>query len=120
VYTVDISHKGTLLGNNPQAYSLVITGISATTLSNDAFEKIDISFWPNPVQDRLNITSSEINFSDNASVSIYDLTGREVVKKDNFENSKNLNIDLSPLSKGLYILKLKDGQRSIKKRILKE
>ena len=122
-YTIVINHKDVLAlqdGSRRQDFSLIISDFDQVSLSNMDFPSQSISFWPNPVKDRLNITSSEVNFSDKLTISLFDMLGREVIKKDNFGNNQNLNIDLSSLSKGLYILKLQDGQRSIQKRILKE
>lgn len=118
-YTIEISHKGALVNEN-QKYSLVVTGISATTLGLEDFDSNSITFWPNPVKNQLNISSSEINFSTDVQVSVFDMLGREVITKKNFNSPSNLSLDTSILSKGIYILNLTDGSRSIQKRIIKE
>lgn len=119
-YTLTVSHKNTLV-NDSQDFSIIVTGITNYgTLSNSSFEIKSISFWPNPVKTNLNITSSEINFSKDVQVAVYDIVGREVMRLDDFESTNNLNIDMSSLSRGIYILNLNDGSRSLQKRIIKE
>lgn len=123
VFDINITHKGELKMRNDeqkQVYSLIILNGIEQTLSNESFSTTEITFWPNPVKNQLNISSSEINFSNNAEVSVYDMVGREVMRSKDFNSTSNLSIDMSSLSKGIYILKLTDGKQSIQKRILKE
>ena len=117
-YTIEISHKGNLEEN--QDYSIVATGISATTLNLTDFNPQSISFWPNPVKDNLNNSSKDFGFSNDISVSIYDITGREILRVSDFNNPNTLSVDVSSLSNGVYIVNLTDGQHSIQSRIIKE
>lgn len=122
-YKVVINYKNELNlkeGERTQDFSLVITNLNQVSLSNQDFNINSISFWPNPVKNSLNISSTEINFSSSAEISIYDMIGREVVGLKNFSSTTNLSVDMSSLSKGIYILKLTDGAQSIQKRIIKE
>ncbi|WP_176752659.1 S8 family serine peptidase [Psychroflexus sediminis] len=118
-YKIEISFKD-ILKNDVQEFSLIIQSSDILTLSNQSFNTKSITFWPNPVKNRLNISSSEISFSNDAQVSVYDMLGREVMNVKGFNSTTNLSIDMSSLSKGLYILKLVDANRSIQKRIIKE
>jgi hypothetical protein len=62
-------------------------------MSNESNFKI----YPNPVDDVLNIKSTnDINST------IYDITGKKVLES----NSKNINLE--KLTKGIYIIKIKD------------
>lgn len=48
------------------------------------------------------------------------MTSREVMNFKDFNSTTNLSVDVSSLTKGIYILKLTDGAQSIQKRIIKE
>lgn len=119
IYTIEVTYKNELK-DDLQEFSLIIDTVEAITLSNQDFNLNSITFWPNPVKNQLNISSSEINFSNNAEVSVYDMVGSGVMRSKDFNSTSNLSIDMSSLSKGIYILKLTDGKQSIQKRILKE
>ncbi|WP_019039479.1 S8 family serine peptidase [Psychroflexus tropicus] len=118
-FDISITHKGDL-DDGEQVYSLIVLNGDEETLSNANFDETPIAFWPNPVKNKLNISSSEINFSKDLQVSIYDLTGRKLIDLNDLESTSNLTIDVSTLSRGLYILSLTDGNQSIQKRIIKE
>ena len=90
------------------------------TLSNTNFESNSISFWPNPVDNNLNITAKDFGFSNDVSVSIYDILGREILRVSDFNNPNTLSVDVSSLSKGVYIVNLTDGEQTINRRIIKE
>ena len=79
-----------------------------------------ISFWPNPVNNNLNITAKDFGFSNDVSVSIYDMMGKEILKVSDFGDPNALSVDVSSLSNGVYIVNLTDGQQTINKRIIKE
>jgi hypothetical protein len=79
-----------------------------------------ISFWPNPVNNNLNITAKDFGFSNDVSVSIYDMMGKEILKVSDFNDPNALSVDVSSLSNGVYIVNLTDGQQTINKRIIKE
>lgn len=74
-------------------------------LNNDTFtNNKNVSIYPNPVKDNLNINIKD--FSGEVSIKIIDINGREVFKKNinNFITSNTL--DLSSFSSGIYVLKL--------------
>lgn len=74
-------------------------------LNNETFiNNKNVSMYPNPVKDNLNINIKD--FSGDILVKIMDVNGREVFNKDfnNFNISKEL--DLSSFSSGIYFLKL--------------
>lgn len=71
----------------------------------------DLTIYPNPVQHELNIkTTKKIN-----QIEIYSLTGQKIL------TSTKTNIEVSKLSKGIYILKVitDDGQQLTQKFIKK-
>ncbi len=85
----------------------------AETLDNEAGEIYSI--YPNPVKDRLNISLKGI--SGEVSLSVYDLQGRLVHKQ--MLNSIDSHINVSDLSKGVYIISLDEEKMPINKRFVK-
>jgi len=94
------------LNDAGSAYIFTSTDL-ATNESN--LPKKDVKIYPNPAKDFINITSKQqIN-----SVEILDQSGKRI------SESKELKINVSNLSKGIYILKIKfsNGSSSIQKLI---
>lgn len=116
-YTVTISHKGTLV-NLEQNYSLILTG--GTLLGTASFSKENLSVWPNPVNNTLNIALKNTSGPSAYTMELYDLQGRSVMtKKFDAVGQQNQQIDTSNLQPGMYILKLTNGATSISKKIIK-
>jgi hypothetical protein len=84
------------------------------TLSTQDFKFENLKYFPNPVQDRLYFSNS--NLID--VVSIEDLTGKTILSKN--VNALQSDVDLSSVSKGIYFAKIKsqDAEKIIK--IIKE
>ncbi|QAA83274.1 T9SS type A sorting domain-containing protein [Aequorivita sp. H23M31] len=82
-----------------------VMGIESTLLK-------DVSIYPNPAQDILNISNAETS-----NIAIYDMLGRMIISKDNIEMNEQLNI--SNLSEGAYFVKIsKEGNVTTKKFIV--
>ncbi|MBC7524566.1 MAG: T9SS type A sorting domain-containing protein [Flavobacterium sp.] len=78
-------------------FTLKLTSVG---LSNTSFNSDNFNLYPNPVKDILNLSSEKtIN-----SVKVFNLLGQEVAVK-NFD-SNQVQIDLSSLSSGTYLLKI--------------
>ncbi|MGE0567663.1 MAG: reprolysin-like metallopeptidase [Bacteroidia bacterium] len=79
-----------------------------------------IRIYPNPSSGTIKLISKNLNASNNSQINIYNLLGQ---KMKTFElgsiNSVNEDLDLSVLSKGVYLLELKNGKdKSISRLIL--
>lgn len=117
-YTVTVSHKGTLI-NFSQNYSLIVTG--GSILGTESFLKANLSVWPNPIENTLNIALQNTNGASKYGVQIYDLQGRTVLQTNlDTSKGKNQKIDMSKLATGMYILKLSNENQSITKKIIKK
>lgn len=69
-------------------------------LGNEEFKLSDLNFYPNPVKDILNI-----NYRNNINnITVYNLLGQELISKP--VSSNNVNIDLSNLTNGSYLVKI--------------
>ena len=88
--------------------AVAIVDISFTTGIRENFNS-QISVYPNPVQDQLNIQISASNFQ----VTINDLQGRTVL----VGNSKTLSIESLP--KGVYFIVVTTDSKSFSKKIIK-
>jgi hypothetical protein len=102
--------------NNADAVSIddvIVQG----TLSLDDFVSSKFSISPNPVKAMLAVSNTE-NISINA-ISIADLNGR-VIKEVKYNNISNLQVDLSDLSSGMYIMNINSDQGIASKKIVKE
>ena len=86
-YTLIVTHKGTLEGDNPfvggnQNFGLVISGANfQSSLGISSFDDANnLMIWPNPANDILNY--SFISSTDsNAIINLYDSQGRLVYEK---------------------------------------
>lgn len=81
-----------------------------SNLSTENTEYTNLKFYPNPVKDLLNI---ETNAFENANIEIYSMSGQLIksIKSD----SQHIQIDVSKLSSGTYILKIdNNSQKFIK------
>jgi len=86
-------------------------------------EELGLKLFPNPVVDEISISfipSKDLNNS--YRIEIYNVTG-EVVLSYNEEiiqpEEQSLKLDLSSLTKGMYVIKLIDGSRSISQKFVK-
>jgi uncharacterized repeat protein (TIGR01451 family) len=70
------------------------------TLSTTDFNFTTISMYPNPTTSMLNFNSIEII----KEIIVYDLLGNQVLVKNTSDNA--LSLDVSNLSKGMYLIKL--------------
>ena len=80
------------------------------TASLDGQNQLDISIYPNPTSDIVNVDG---NYSQ-LKVVMYDILGKQVMNK-----SITNSIDISQLKKGVYILQLSDGAKLTTQRIIK-
>lgn len=100
------------INGNESAERLPVTVSLALGINNP--EVLVIQYHPNPVKNILEIKSDQtLN-----TIAIYTILGQKVLSQDC--NANNVNIDLSLLSSGNYILKVQSdtGQKAI--RIIKE
>jgi hypothetical protein len=86
----------------------------------DGNENKEINLYPNPVKDKLTINLGE-NPEENFTIGIYDIMGRKVYMEEKMEiNSSSIEINLSALPSGYYILQLGSATTNKTMQILKE
>ncbi|WP_418508397.1 choice-of-anchor J domain-containing protein [Corallibacter sp.] len=84
------------------------------SLSVDSFDKAQLSIYPNPVKNTLNVSySSQIS-----SIVVYDLLGKVVLQST--PQSTSTKLDMSALATGSYIAKINSGTNTHTIKVLKE
>jgi hypothetical protein len=84
-----------------------------TPLSIGSLEEADVYIYPNPVQNTLNVSAGAAV----DSVSIFDITGREVLRAT--PNAAAFSLDVATLNKGLYLVSLKAGDQEMTTKLVK-
>jgi uncharacterized delta-60 repeat protein len=102
--------------NSPDPCAAIIR-LNPGTLSNDEFSNTVVSLHPNPTSGSVFFDNSETRF---ANVRVYNYLGQEVMPSLSITSDNNSNIDVSGLSKGVYLLKFKGEQQSGWARVVKE
>lgn len=83
---------------------------TSSGVHNSTHDNPDIVIYPNPVKDKLNIKTS----NSEVDVNIYSLTG------ENIMYSNNKQIDVSELTKGIYLIDVRYNGQTYKSRFIKE
>jgi hypothetical protein len=93
---------------------------STTVLSIDNYSNdFNLSFFPNPTKDILNIYLGSITET-NYTLSLIDINGKEVLSKT-VQNPKLIeSIPVANLSKGIYLVVLNVGDKRITKKVVIE
>ena len=87
------------------------------TLSGQNFEVQNIILYPNPSKGIFNLATGT---NDITVIEVYDVTGKIVWSKKDFEVSNSeIQLDLSAVSQGVYFVKISANNQSIVKRIIK-
>jgi hypothetical protein len=73
------------------------------------------TLYPNPASDVLHISFNEPVVEGVAT--IYDMVGNTVITQV-FEQANDIEIPVNQLSNGIYLLSLKNGDRTIQKKIV--
>ena len=84
---------------------------SATASIKDLESNVNV--YPNPVENTLNISASVAI----DTVSIFDLTGREVMRAA--PNATAFSLDVADLNKGLYLVTVKAGEQELTTKLVK-
>jgi len=85
-------------------------------LQTDEFVSEKMNFYPNPVDDKLNISNPDLSIT---SVKVYDISGRMIFVKK--AASSLIEIDLSRLQKGIYFISAEKNGKVLKsKKIIKK
>ena len=88
--------------------------LEETNLSNNAFDKSNFSYFPNPVKNILNLSSIQ-NMS---HVAVFNIIGQKVLEAK--IDTKATELNLSALTKGTYLVKISSNGQMNTIKIIKE
>ncbi|HLV40114.1 PKD domain-containing protein [Xanthomarina sp.] len=77
--------------------------LNISNLSIEEFDLNGITVFPNPISNRLNIKLNR-NYKD-LSIEVFDIMGKSIIKR-NAQNVESLNLDVTVLGRGMYILRI--------------
>ncbi|MDA3781482.1 MAG: Ig-like domain-containing protein, partial [Bacteroidales bacterium] len=100
-----------IIGNKNIAstWSIEFTG---NTGIND-FKELGVKIFPNPNNGKFTVSSK----NKMKNINIIDISGREILSKKLY-NSKDVNIDLSEFSKGIYLISINVNEKILQAKIL--
>jgi hypothetical protein len=107
----DFSNNNSTCLSDP-VYLLPGVGISESEMTNS------YSFYPNPVKNELTVESELDNFSEKGNISICDLTGKILIKRD--ISARLTKIDLGQFATGMYIIRMSSENNVITRRLIKD
>jgi len=111
-YTASGTYEVCLTVSNENSSNTTCRTVTiGTSSSDDAKLKADITLFPNPVSDMLQVTLGEY-IPGNGKIHIYDATGRQVLSQRLYYGHNH--IDLSHLQPGLYLWTAEDDGVKIK------
>ncbi|SHJ24741.1 T9SS type A sorting domain-containing protein [Flavobacterium haoranii] len=97
--------------------NFAMTILASATLTNENFASKDFTMYPNPVTSELNIVAPTTSLI--KSLHFTDINGR-VVKQLDKVNSNSSQINLTDLSKGIYLVKISTDEGNTIKKFIKE
>lgn len=103
------------IADQTAAYDLPPTSVLNCALSVTDFNSRNFSIYPNPSDG--NISIKVLNDIENAEVSIYDLSGRQVFY-DKIDIFGTESINASKLAAGMYVMKISNGTSSYSQKIV--
>ncbi len=116
---IAMSASGTAPANNDYLWvdALAFTGSVTGLKQTDAEAKVTVS--PNPSSSYLTIDIPSLN-NEKVSVKIIDIQGKEVMEVQSINNSSKINLDISTLSKGNYVINILTKHGMITSKFIKE
>ena len=79
----------------------------------------EITIYPNPTSGKVTLSTSNSQ-SAITSISVFNITGKEVFSRQFSVGSQQIDVDLSSQSKGLYIVLIKAGDNYYRRKIIVE
>lgn len=115
--TWNFTYTVTAPGCGPETATITVDVVVCPAI--DPAVPLSFSIYPNPNQGifRLDAPGS---VGQNLEIRIVDLAGREVYSKAAYNASGNLEINLSDVSRGMYIIELNNGEAKTQGRLIKE
>jgi len=90
--------------------------VQTATVVNENQEKVDISVFPNPSNGQFQVSINDLSLLRNADLAIYNVVGEKVYQAVITES--NPTIVLNHPVKGIYLLKIGNGEAILTKKIV--
>lgn len=84
---------------------------STLSIPTNKLDAIKLSYYPNPTKNELYIESNASNFWEGKVISISNINGKFITKNKTIEGVQSQKIELSHLSKGIYILNILENSK---------
>jgi hypothetical protein len=97
------------------SYHLFIASMRPNGIKNQVDVAVDI--YPNPAQDFINIKCPQLA-NNSAIITIFDLTGKELIEKEIPAGTNNIGIDVSHLKNGVYYSRLISENKSTAQKLI--
>jgi len=107
-------------GMNTPAYFCIdnfTTKSSSSEITNVFSTKNDITIYPNPAIDNINIKYNK-NYSEKCFIEISDINNK-VIYRNNYDSKSTVNIDINNYAKGLYFVKVINNKTELKSKFIK-
>jgi hypothetical protein len=115
VYTFDINTDAASYGNN--RFEILLSDVLLTAVEKTSLA--DVKIFPNPSKDIIYVELGSIKESnDRIEISVFDLFGKQILQKE-FTSDEKISLTISELSAGTYILRLKNGNELLTRKIIK-
>ncbi len=100
------------------SWGLTLCSVQSAGVKENEISSLKI--WPNPTNDIINISFDPDQSGAEAHISIYDLSGREIIHKEYkiLHATFTKQINVSSLSKGIYLATIKYGNHSHTKKLI--
>jgi len=111
--TTKIKWTVTDVSGNEAECSFDVTVKDATGITN--IEEMEISIYPNPVNNVLNISCEKENVN---RISILDITGKTIFEKTDISETER--IDMSGYNSGMYFIHIDNGEKVFTSKVIKK
>lgn len=94
-----------------------VSAVKSASLGTNRILTTEFNIFPNPVNDIMTITNNENVFIE--KIIIFDINSRLVSSK-NFDNQLEVQIDLSKVESGIYLMHITTNQGTVIKKVIKK
>ena len=114
----EINENGIYDGKDNPAVSVVdFEPFYISGIEEELHNKFDFEIFPNPAREVVSLQFSVHRFQ-SATIEIYDLNGKKLLKKQIHAGTKELKLDVSNLKSGIHFCKISTEQYSVTKKLL--
>jgi hypothetical protein len=99
-----------------------VVGTYPESVSEFTETKKALKLFPNPTNGQVHLQLANVNTSEKSTARVFSMDGREVTSTqfNNYSSGLNLEMNLSELKSGYYILVLQNGNEIYRASIVKE